>query len=112
MKPSRIFISAADPRNVVLADWAASLASVEWLMILACLYALPTDSRPSFHFVLISLIAITTLMFAGWRGIISGHVKLIGSLVLFATNLFFVLFFLTWTFWNYFKYANGWTPGL
>jgi len=86
---------------------------VEWALILACLTALPTDGRPSFLFVLITLTAITALMFAGWRGIISGHVKRIGSLVLFATNLFFVLFlyFLTWTFWHYFKYANGWTPG-
>lgn len=106
MKPHRIFISAHDPRNPVMAERAGTLAWVQWLVILVCVTGV-FEFQWTFLLMVLALTAVTVLMFAGWRGIICGHAKSFGSLVLFATNLFFVLYFLVWTFWNYFKYNLG-----
>ncbi|MES2595437.1 MAG: hypothetical protein V4662_08885 [Verrucomicrobiota bacterium] len=102
MKPHRIFFSAHDPRNAVLAEWAGTLACVEWLVILAYLEMMPLGHyNPPLPFQLAAMTACTMLMLMGWRGIISGHVKRMGSLVLFATNVFLVLFslFISLRYW-------------
>lgn len=108
MKPLRTFISVHDPRNAALAEWAGTVACVEWVVILAFLRSMPTGHySPPLSFQLAAMTLCTVLMLMGWRGIISGHVKRMGSLVLFATNVFLVLFSLLTTGWYWFKANHG-----
>ncbi len=106
MKPHRIFPSTHDPRNVALAEWASTLATIQWLLMIGYAIAMPTCSHPPFSIVLMALTASPVLMLVGWRGLVSGHAHRMGSIVLFSTNFFFVSYFLIWTFWNYFRYNS------
>jgi hypothetical protein len=100
MKPRWIFPSAHDPRNVVLAEWAYTLATIQWLLMIGYAIAMPTCSYPPPSLIAIAIIASPVLMLVGWRGLASGHACRIGSIVLFSTNLFYISYFLLLIFWS------------
>ncbi len=109
MKPHRISPSAHDPRNAVMAEWAGTLACLEWVVtpIVLALMPMGHNGPPSLSVQLIVITVSSLLMLVGWRGLISGHVKRMGSVVLFASNAFLVLFFLLVNFLYWFRYNYG-----
>jgi hypothetical protein len=81
--------SRHDPRNALLASWAPWVASVEWLVIIACQVFVPIGHGPSSpDYSTLILIPGTIGMLACWgyRGMVSGHVRRTGSVILFFTN--------------------------
>ncbi|HSI61687.1 MAG TPA: hypothetical protein VLE43_01175 [Candidatus Saccharimonadia bacterium] len=99
--------SRYDPKNALLANWAPWVASLEWAAIIAFFLFLPNVCGPSGpDYPTLILIPGTCGMFACWgyRGMVSGHVRRIGSVVLFFTNapvfLFYTVIVLT-QWWQY-----------
>lgn len=108
MKSRWLFISRQDPRNLIFANRAGFIATVEWILIIGGTLAVPSDAgrtSPTSWLVL-SLAAMLLLTFAGYRGLISGYKHRMGSLVLLTTNLFAILLFSYLTVSNYLHYYH------
>lgn len=83
-----------------MAEWSLTLACIEWLLIFAAISAMPRDYLPPLNFNLTVIAGSLIMLFTGWRGLMSGHPKRMGSLVLVSTNLFMVVLFSIGIVWS------------
>lgn len=92
--------SKHDPKNVVLANWAAWIVTIEWLAIIGLSVLSPQVCGvrdPDYAFYVVVPCIFGILACWGYRGVVSGHVRKIGSALLLLTNsTMFVLFVISY----------------
>lgn len=92
--------SKHDPKNAFIAHWAAGIVFLEWLAILGYAIASPTGcgvSEPDFFSAVAVPSVFGVLACWGYRGVVSGHVRKIGSALLLLTNgTLFVIFVISY----------------
>lgn len=87
MKRHWLLLSKHDSRNLFFAEWAGTIAAFEWLIIIVVSFWMPTGYRIGCS-VMISTVSVSLILaLMGYRGIICGHAKSMGPLILFATNV-------------------------
>ena len=89
--------SRHDPRNALLANLAPWVAWIEWMVIIVYQMVPPSGfwgySFPNYATLILIPGTFGMLACWGYRGIVSGHVRRTGSVILFFTNaLPFVLY--------------------
>ncbi|QIF01418.1 hypothetical protein [Roseimicrobium sp. ORNL1] len=92
--------SKHDPKNAFIANWAAWIVSLEWLAIFAYSVASPNVcgvGEPGYISAVVVPSIFGILACWGYRGVVSGHVRKIGSALLLLTNgTLFVIFVITY----------------